>query len=38
MYGGSLPPGTENLGVVVIMAAAVLYAGTRRRHLAHLQT
>jgi branched-subunit amino acid ABC-type transport system permease component len=38
MYGGSLPPGTENLGVVVIMAIAVLYAGTRRRHLAHLQT
>jgi branched-chain amino acid transport system permease protein len=38
MYGGVLPPGTENLGVVVIMALAVLYAGTRRRHLAHLQT
>ena len=33
MFSASLPPGTENLGVVVIMAAAVLYAGFRRREL-----
>ena len=38
MYSGSLPPGTENLAAVVIMAVAVLWAGTRKRHLAHLQT
>jgi len=38
MFSGSLPPGTENLGAVVVMAIAVLYAGTRKRHLAHLQT
>jgi branched-chain amino acid transport system permease protein len=35
---GILPPGTEQLGTVVIMAIAVFYAGTKRRHLAHLQT
>jgi hypothetical protein len=33
-----MPPGTEALGTVVIMAIAVFYAGTKRRHLAHLQT
>jgi branched-chain amino acid transport system permease protein len=35
---GQLPPGTEALGTVGIMAIAVFYAGTKRRHLAHLQT
>ena len=35
---GQMPPGTEALGTVVIMAIAVFYAGTKRRHLAHLQT
>lgn len=38
MYAGVLPAGTENLGAVVIMAVAVLYAGIRRRHLADVQT
>ena len=38
MFSQSLPAGTENLGSVVIMAIAVLYAGSRKRHLAHLQT
>jgi branched-chain amino acid transport system permease protein len=35
---GILPAGTEQLGTVVIMAIAVFVAGTKRRHLAHLQT
>jgi branched-chain amino acid transport system permease protein len=35
---GQMPPGTEALGTVVIMAIAVFYAGSKRRHLAHLQT
>lgn len=35
---GILPAGTEQLGTVVIMAIAVFIAGTKRRHLAHLQT
>jgi branched-subunit amino acid ABC-type transport system permease component len=38
MYSRYLPPGTENLAAVLIMAVAVMYAGTKRRHLAHLQT
>jgi branched-subunit amino acid ABC-type transport system permease component len=38
MLGGSLGPGLENLSAIVIMAVGVLYAGTKRRHLAHLQT
>jgi branched-chain amino acid transport system permease protein len=38
MLAGSLGPGLENLTAILIMAAGVLYAGRRRRHLAHLQT
>lgn len=38
MWSGYLPAGTENLGAVAVMAAAVLIAGTRRRHLADMQT
>jgi len=37
-FGGQLPPGVENLGALLIMAAGVIYAGTKRRHLAELQT
>lgn len=37
-FGGVLPPGIENLSAIVVMAAGVLYAGTKRRHLATLQT
>ncbi len=35
---GSLGPGLENLTAILIMATGVLYAGLRRRHLAHLQS
>jgi branched-chain amino acid transport system permease protein len=38
MLAGSLGPGLENLGALLIMAAGVVYAGRKRRHLAHLQT
>ncbi len=38
MLAGSLGPGLENLGALLIMAAGVVYAGRRRHHLAHLQT
>jgi branched-subunit amino acid ABC-type transport system permease component len=38
MFASSLPPGFENLTAIVIVALGVLYAGTKRRHLAHLQT
>lgn len=38
MFSASLPPGFENLTAIVIMAAGVLYAGMKRRHLAYLQT
>jgi branched-chain amino acid transport system permease protein len=38
MLAGSLGPGLENLTAILIMAAGVLYAGRRRRHLAHLQS
>lgn len=38
MLGGDLGPGLENLSAILIMAVGVLYAGTKRRHLAHLQT
>ena len=38
MLGGSLGPGLENMSAILIMAVGVLYAGTKRRHLAHLQT
>lgn len=37
-FGGQLPPGVENLSAILVMAAGVIYAGTRRRHLASLQT
>jgi branched-chain amino acid transport system permease protein len=37
-FGGQLPPGVENLSALVIMAAGVLYAGTKKRHLSELQT
>jgi len=37
-FGGQLPPGVENLSAIVIMAVGVVYAGTKRRHLAELQT
>jgi branched-chain amino acid transport system permease protein len=30
-FGSSLPPGVENLSSVAVMAAAVLYAGIKRR-------
>jgi branched-subunit amino acid ABC-type transport system permease component len=35
---GHLGPGVENLGAVAVVAAAVFYAGTKRRDLAHIQT
>jgi branched-chain amino acid transport system permease protein len=38
VFAGSLGPGLENLTAIVIMAAGVVYAGKKRRHLAHLQT
>ena len=38
MLSSDLGPGLENVTAIVIMAAGVLYAGTKRRHLAHLQT
>lgn len=38
MLAGDLGPGLENLFAILITAAGVLYAGRRRRHLAHLQT
>lgn len=38
MLSSDLGPGLENVTAIVIMAGGVLYAGTKRRHLAHLQT
>ncbi|MDQ1565836.1 MAG: branched-chain amino acid transport system permease protein [Actinomycetota bacterium] len=35
---GHLGPGLENLGAIAIVAAAVFYAGVKRRDLAHIQT
>lgn len=33
-----LGPGLENLGAIIVVAAAVFYAGIKRRDLAHIQT
>jgi sulfate-transporting ATPase len=38
VFSGHLGPGMEDLSAIVIMAAAVFYAGTKRRDLAYLQT
>lgn len=35
---GTLGPGLENVGAILIVAVAVLYAGAKRRDLAHIQT
>lgn len=35
---GNLGPGVENLAAIGIVAAAVFYAGVKRRDLAHIQT
>jgi branched-chain amino acid transport system permease protein len=38
VLAGDLGPGMENLSAIVVMAAAVFYAGTKRRGLAYVQT
>jgi branched-chain amino acid transport system permease protein len=37
VLSGHLGPGMENLSAIVVMAAAVFYAGTKRRDLSYMQ-